>query len=88
MRTITSNTQNIAKGTYEKYTEKQEQALIELVLWLKKNNPSVFNLDYVLGHDEVAGPSGIGRWRKTDPGGSLSMTMDKFRTLLKNKYND
>lgn len=95
MNTIRSNSQNICKGTYEKYTEKQEKALIELILWLKGNNPSVFNLDFVLGHDEVAGPSGLGKvnpnyqnkWRKVDPGGSLSMTMNSFRTLLKKKYN-
>ena len=96
MNTIASNMQNIAKGTYEKYTEKQEKALIELILWLKKNNPSVFNFDYVLGHDEVAGPRGLGKvnpdysnnWRKVDPGGSLSVNMNEFRAMLKMKYND
>lgn len=71
---------NIAEGYYHKYSEAQERALIEFLLWMKRNNPEVFNFDLVLGHDEVA-PS-----RKTDPGASLSMTMSEFRELLKKRY--
>jgi len=70
-------------GHYKKYTGAQEKSLIELILWLKRNNPDVFNLDYVLAHHEVAGKKGIGYWRKTDCGGSLSMPMTKFREYLK-----
>lgn len=95
VRHIKDNNENIAKGYYQMYTAKQEEALINLVLWLKQNNPDKFDLDLVLGHDEVAGPSGLGlinatyesSWRKTDPGGSLSMTMPKFRALLKEMYS-
>lgn len=68
---------NIAEGYYHKYSEAQEKALVQLLKWLKSNNPSVFNFDLVLGHDEVA-PA-----RKTDPGASLSMTMPEFRAKLK-----
>lgn len=73
-------------GHYHKYTEAQEAALIKLLLWLKRNDPtgSSFSFDDVLGHHEVAGKKGIGYWRKNDPGGSLSMSMEAFRAKLKN----
>lgn len=86
VRYIPANKDNIAAGYYEAFSPAQENSLIELCLWLKRNNPDVFSLDLVLGHDEVAGPKGIGRWRKVDPGGSLSMTMTEFRELLKSEY--
>jgi hypothetical protein len=73
-----SKNANIQKGFYHKYSEAQEKALKELLQWLYKNNPTVFKFDFVLGHDEVA-PQ-----RKSDPGGSLSMTMPEFRKSLKN----
>lgn len=73
---------NIHAGAYHKYTQAQENALIQLLLWLKSNNPSVFDFDFVLGHDECCAPRG----RKVDPGASLSMTMPEFRELLKGKY--
>lgn len=71
---------NRQAGTYLKYTDEQEETLIALCLWLKRNNPEVFNFDLVLGHDEVS-PG-----RKNDPGGALSMTMPEFRELLKRKW--
>lgn len=71
---------NQKKGTYEKYTEAQEAALFDLIVWLKTNNPSVFKVDWVLGHDEVA-PS-----RKDDPGGALSMTMPELRARLNRHF--
>lgn len=86
IREIKYNTDNQKAGFYRKYTASQEMALTELILWLKENNPEVFNLDYVLGHDEVSGPKGIGYWRKTDPGGSLSYTMPEYRDFLKSRY--
>jgi N-acetyl-anhydromuramyl-L-alanine amidase AmpD len=64
------------KGTYHRYTDAQEHSLSELLLWLKNNNPNVFKVGNVLGHDEIA-PG-----RKTDPGGSLSMPMPQYRELL------
>lgn len=70
-------------GYYQIYTKAQEETLIKLCLWLKHNAPEIFNLDYVLGHDEVATPNG----RKNDPGGALSMSMPEFRKLLKDKWN-
>lgn len=81
LRTVTAK-HNVQSGTYVKYTPEQEDALIELCLWLKRNNPDVFSFDLVLGHDEVA-PS-----RKNDPGGALSMTMPEFRAHLKKLYGE
>lgn len=86
VRVIPQNQDNILAGAYLPYTKAQETTLIEFLLWAKANNPTVFDFDYVLGHDEAAGPKGIGRWRKNDPGGALSMTMTAFRQLLKDEY--
>lgn len=86
VRVIKNNQENILAGAYLPYTKAQEDTLIDFLLWAKSNNPDVFNFDYVLGHDEVAGPQGIGYWRKNDPGGALSMTMVQFRQLLKDEY--
>lgn len=70
---------NVEAGTYHRYTQAQEDSLIRLLLWLYRNNPKVFSLDLVLGHDSVA-PK-----RKNDPGGSLSMTIPELQKLLKSK---
>ena len=71
---------NCQEGTYVKYTPEQEKALIDLLLWLKKNNPEEFSFDYVLGHDSIS-PG-----RKNDPGHSLSMTIPKLQAKLKSLY--
>lgn len=78
-------TDTIEKGFYHTYTLEQELALIDLLVWLYLNNPMVFNVDYILGHCEVAGKKGLGYWRKNDPGASLSMTLPELRGLVKNK---
>lgn len=70
-------------GYYKMFTKAQEDSLIDLLVWLKKNNPTVFKPDWILGHHEVSGKKGIGSWRKSDPGGSLSMTMDELRDLVR-----
>lgn len=70
-------------GIYRKYTDEQEEALFDLLRWLKFNKPNVFDYDHVLGHHEVSGKLGIGRWPKQDPGGALSMPMDELRKKLK-----
>lgn len=67
---------NIKKGKYQAYTAKQEAALINFVKWQLDVNPE-FSIEYVVGHDEIA------PLRKSDPGASLSITMPKFRELLK-----
>lgn len=72
--------ENIQRGAYHKYTDEQEYALIQLLVWLKAQAPHIFKFDLVLGHDEVA-PD-----RKNDPGASLSMTMPEFRRLLRDTY--
>jgi len=76
-------------GWFHKYTQAQEEALERLLLWLYRNNPTVFNLNYVLGHHEVAGPANGQRstFRKADPGGALSMTMPEFREKLKKQFS-
>jgi N-acetyl-anhydromuramyl-L-alanine amidase AmpD len=73
------NVANIEAGNYHRYTPAQEKSLIELLMWLKLNNPGVFQIDNALGHDEIS-PK-----RKNDPGASLSMTMPELRKLLKNQ---
>lgn len=65
------------RNGFKKYTPEQEETLIKLLVWLKKNNPNVFNIDYILGHNEVS-PG-----RKPDPGHSLSMSMDELRAKVK-----
>jgi N-acetyl-anhydromuramyl-L-alanine amidase AmpD len=75
-------------GIYSKFTEKQEAALTEYILWLYHNSPfrngeRVFKLDLVVAHHEVSGLAGLGYWRKPDCGGCLSMPMDKYRQYLK-----
>lgn len=74
-------------GWYQKFSPAQEATLIEFLLWMKAQNPTVFNFDYVLAHHEVSGEKGIGYWRKNDCGGALSMPMPEFRELLKTEYN-
>ena len=70
---------NREAGTYQIFSWAQEEALISLLIWLYSNDPERFNLDWVLGHDEVS-PG-----RKNDPGGSLSMTMPEFREHLRDR---
>jgi N-acetyl-anhydromuramyl-L-alanine amidase AmpD len=77
VREIASKKDNQTKGYYQKYTKAQEKALTNLILWLYSNNPNVFSLDLVVGHDEVS-PN-----RKQDPGGALSKSMPEYREYLK-----
>lgn len=75
--------ENIAPGYYHLYTSEQMLALRKLICWLYLNNPSVFSIDRVVGHDEVS-PG-----RKTDPGGSVLnagkvLTMRELRELCWN----
>lgn len=86
VRFIPQDKENIAAGYYHKFTYEQEAEIFNFCLWLKMNNPDVFNLDLVLGHDDIAGNYGLGYWRKKDPGGSLSMTTREFREMLKKQY--
>ncbi len=83
-REVTEAKYGCPTGIYKAYDAAQEEALIRLLAWLRRNNPTVFDTEYVLGHHEVSGKLGIGRWRKADPGGSLSMTMDALRETLAN----
>lgn len=87
-RKVEESTWGCPSGFYEKFTDKQEESLIKVLMWLKKNDPTreTFNFDFVLGHHEVSGKRGIGRWRKNDPGGSLSLPMEKFRDRLKSQW--
>lgn len=78
----TKGVANQDKGYYHTYTAAQEKCLVEFLLWMKSQAPSIFSFDFVLGHDEVAVPHG----RKTDPGASLSMTMPAFREHLKAEW--
>lgn len=79
VRVVVVANDNQVKGYYHKYSEAQEKSLIELLIWLKKNNPTIFETNYILGHDEVSSSG------KQDPGGALSMTMTKLRALIRSK---
>lgn len=74
VRHYPKKTKNIEAGYYACFTKDQEVSLRRLIKWLKSNNPEVFKYELILGHDEVS-PG-----RKNDPGGSLSMTMEDFRS--------
>lgn len=69
------NKGNIAQGTYEMFTPKQMQGIVNFIAYVRANSPD-FDLDWVVGHDEIS-PG-----RKQDPGGSLGMTMAEFRKEL------
>lgn len=75
---------NIARGHYQAYTAAQMFAVRRLTLWLHLNNPGVFRISNVVGHDEVS-PG-----RKTDPGASPNdgngkpWTMAEVRKMLEN----
>jgi len=82
-RNVKTSDGYIVSGKYQEYTEAQEKSLINFILWAKSKN-SEFDLDYVVGHDELRKEAGkLGD--KQDPGGSLSMTMSAFRELIKQK---
>jgi hypothetical protein len=74
--TYWNETENIEAGFYHNFTDKQKSALVDLILWMDSQSQH-FKLNYVVGHDEVS-PG-----RKSDPGGSLGMTMSNFREMLK-----
>lgn len=76
VRVIEKDQANQIAGPYQKFTATQELALMDLLVWLKLNGPDFFDTNFVVGHDEVS------RGRKTDPGGSLSMTMPQLREKL------
>lgn len=72
---------NREAGNYHKYTPEQEASLIDLLVFLKKNNPEVFKIENILYHEDIS-PG-----RKNDPGGSISLNrdelQDKINTLWK-----
>ena len=92
LRHVASKTGNIKAGWYVPYTQAQQDALINVFLWLKARHPKTFRLDYVFGHDEVA-PT-----RKLDPGGSYGLltgkgpgaaqTMAQLRSVLLKAWAD
>lgn len=72
---------NIMPGVYQAYTEAQEQALADFIVWARPSNPA-FKLENVCGHDEARAEVGL-KGDKSDPGASLSMTMPAYRRYLK-----
>ena len=86
VRYVTEKEYGCPTGYYHKLSRDQELTLTKTLLWLKANNPDVFDLDLVVAHHEVAGTLGIGYFRKDDVGGSLSMSMKDYRAYLKAEY--
>lgn len=77
-----SGIENIQPGYYLPFTKYQQLALVDLLYELKLMAPEVFFFENVLGHDEIS-PD-----RKTDPGGSLTMTMSELRDLMHSKWQE
>ena len=51
VRYVTESDYGCPTGYYQKYTIEQENALINLLVWLKKNDKTgSFKIDYILGH--------------------------------------
>lgn len=72
------------KGWYEIYSPEQEQDLEDVLVWHCLNDKS-FKWQNILGHHEVAGKRFLGRWRKNDPGASLSMDMEALRQKVRRR---
>jgi hypothetical protein len=68
---------NMKAGDYEAFTMKQENFWLNFHLWQADVNPE-WKTDWMNGHDEIS-PS-----RKSDPGGSFSMSMPDARKLIGN----
>lgn len=77
VRSVSESEYGCPSGHYKMFTKEQENSLVKLLVWLKKNNSNVFNTDFILGHHEIS------QGRKNDPGGSLSMPMSELRKLIK-----
>lgn len=80
-RVVTQKEGYIVAGRYQKFTKKQEESLSNFILWAEHFNEE-FSLNNVCGHDEARAVYGL-PGDKPDPGGSLSMSMPKFREYLK-----
>ena len=77
IRKIKQGFDNIESGNYHKFTDEQEYALTNFILWQLDTNPE-FSVDWIVGHAELAPNS------KNVPGGSFSVSMPRFRNLLRN----
>lgn len=86
IREVTTDQGYVVAGKYQAYTEAQEKALVNFILWAKSKNPE-FNLDNVVGHDELRREIGL-LGDKQDPGGALSMPMPEFRKLIKARWKE
>lgn len=76
-RIIATAKDNHTVGAWDPFTEAQESALLDFCVKHIRMIPNL-TVDRVRGHDELAWPRG----RKSDPGGSLSVTMPEFRKKL------
>lgn len=80
-RLVERQNENQKPGLYHRYTSlRQEHYLTNFLLWQLDVNPD-FEIPWIVGHDEIA-PG-----RKSDPGGSLSMTMPQVREYLKKEIS-
>lgn len=72
------------KGWYEKYSAEQEQDIEDVLVWHCLNDEN-FKWQNIYGHHEVAGKKFLGRWRKNDPGASLSFDMEELRQRVRRR---
>ena len=84
VRYVTEADHGCPTGYYQKFSLAQEDTLLKTLKWLRDNGPAgVFKTENIVGHHECAGLKGLGYWRKSDPGGSLSVPMEQIRYMLK-----
>ena len=77
--TVSADRENIKKGHYHVFTDAQCELARAVCVWLYLNNPEVFKIANIVGHDEVSPV------RKTDPGGAIAfgMSMNAFRECVR-----
>ena len=77
--TVSADRENLKKGFYHVFTDEQVEMARALCVWLYLNNPEVFKIANIVGHDEVS-PG-----RKSDPGGAIAfgMSMRAFRGCVR-----
>jgi len=72
---------DIEAGAYLPCTFEQQQSLLRLLLWLKRNGPDIFNIANIHTHAEIC-PG-----RKNDPGAIIDWCAAELRVKMSELYN-
>ena len=73
---LSKKMENIHPGCYHIVTQEQIESAIELMCWMKNNDPDNFMIKNITTHDECE------HNRKTDPGYSWSYTAKQLRDVI------